>query len=165
VLTSGDAKRPWQICDAAINHGAIGGGIHGFRQNRACGGSGNIGRRIAHFSDSAGFCGGNALHGKLFAPFGRGFRFRRRRCSNAGGFCLGAGQKLGCFLHGFSAGGFSFLQLRFSFKAELIRLINPLADIIGAGIKRTGARWPIRSIYLRDPDNNLVEIAEQWRDA
>lgn len=32
-------------------------------------------------------------------------------------------------------------------------------------VKRTGARWPIRSIYLRDPDNNLVEIAEQWRDA
>lgn len=30
--------------------------------------------------------------------------------------------------------------------------------------KRTGARWPIRSIYLRDPDNNLVEISEQWVD-
>ncbi|HEY4374798.1 MAG TPA: VOC family protein [Burkholderiales bacterium] len=28
--------------------------------------------------------------------------------------------------------------------------------------RRTGARWPIRSIYLRDPDNNLVEISEQW---
>lgn len=28
--------------------------------------------------------------------------------------------------------------------------------------KRTGARWPIRSIYLRDPDDNLVEISEQW---
>jgi catechol 2,3-dioxygenase-like lactoylglutathione lyase family enzyme len=31
-------------------------------------------------------------------------------------------------------------------------------------VKRTGARWPIRSIYLRDPDRNLVEIAEPWRD-
>ena len=31
-------------------------------------------------------------------------------------------------------------------------------------VKRTGARWPIRSIYLRDPDRNLVEIAEHWRD-
>lgn len=31
-------------------------------------------------------------------------------------------------------------------------------------VKRTGARWPIRSIYLRDPDNNLIEVAEQWRD-
>lgn len=32
-------------------------------------------------------------------------------------------------------------------------------------VKRTGARWPIRSIYLRDPDHNLIEVAEQWRDA
>ena len=32
-------------------------------------------------------------------------------------------------------------------------------------VKRTGARWPIRSIYLRDPDHNLIEIAEQWRAA
>ena len=31
-------------------------------------------------------------------------------------------------------------------------------------VKRTGARWPIRSIYLRDPDNNLIEVAEPWRD-
>jgi catechol 2,3-dioxygenase-like lactoylglutathione lyase family enzyme len=29
-------------------------------------------------------------------------------------------------------------------------------------VKRTGARWPIRSIYLRDPDRNLIEIAERW---
>jgi len=27
-------------------------------------------------------------------------------------------------------------------------------------VRRTGARFPIRSIYLRDPDGNLVEIAE-----
>ena len=31
-------------------------------------------------------------------------------------------------------------------------------------VKRTGARWPIRSIYIRDPDQNLVEIAERWQD-
>lgn len=46
-----------------------------------------------------------------------------------------------------------------------------IAHLAGVGIpielgpvKRTGARWPIRSIYLRDPDRNLVEIAEHWRD-
>jgi catechol 2,3-dioxygenase-like lactoylglutathione lyase family enzyme len=48
---------------------------------------------------------------------------------------------------------------------------KPLDDIIaelkakGAKIElgpvlRTGARFPIRSIYLRDPDFNLVEISE-----
>ena len=28
-------------------------------------------------------------------------------------------------------------------------------------VMRTGARFPIRSIYLRDPDGNLVEISER----
>jgi len=27
-------------------------------------------------------------------------------------------------------------------------------------IERTGARFPIRSVYVRDPDGNLVEISE-----
>jgi catechol 2,3-dioxygenase-like lactoylglutathione lyase family enzyme len=27
-------------------------------------------------------------------------------------------------------------------------------------VNRTGARFPLRSIYLRDPDGNLVEVAE-----
>ena len=27
-------------------------------------------------------------------------------------------------------------------------------------VRRTGARFPIRSVYVRDPDDNLVEISE-----
>jgi catechol 2,3-dioxygenase-like lactoylglutathione lyase family enzyme len=49
---------------------------------------------------------------------------------------------------------------------------QPLDDIIAelkaknvkielGPVKRTGARFPIRSIYLRDPDFNLVEISER----
>ncbi len=31
-------------------------------------------------------------------------------------------------------------------------------------VKRTGANYPIRSIYLRDPDLNLIEISEQLKE-
>jgi catechol 2,3-dioxygenase-like lactoylglutathione lyase family enzyme len=30
-------------------------------------------------------------------------------------------------------------------------------------VDKTGARAPLRSIYLRDPDGNLVEIANELR--
>jgi catechol 2,3-dioxygenase-like lactoylglutathione lyase family enzyme len=30
-------------------------------------------------------------------------------------------------------------------------------------VRRTGATGPIRSVYVRDPDGNLVEIAETIR--
>ena len=47
----------------------------------------------------------------------------------------------------------------------------PLADVIArlkqhnipieeGPVVRTGARFPIRSVYVRDPDDNLVEISE-----
>lgn len=28
-------------------------------------------------------------------------------------------------------------------------------------VQRTGANWPIRSVYVRDPDLNLIEISER----
>lgn len=35
------------------------------------------------------------------------------------------------------------------------------AEIIEGPVLRTGANYPIRSIYLRDPDLNLIEISEK----
>jgi catechol 2,3-dioxygenase-like lactoylglutathione lyase family enzyme len=34
-------------------------------------------------------------------------------------------------------------------------------EIIEGPVMRTGASYPIRSIYLRDPDLNLIEISEK----
>ena len=42
--------------------------------------------------------------------------------------------------------------------AQLKRCGVPIEE---GPIVRTGARFPIRSVYVRDPDDNLVEISER----
>jgi len=49
---------------------------------------------------------------------------------------------------------------------DIVAHLKALGVAVELGpVRRTGARWPIRSIYLRDPDRNLIEIAERWHDA
>ena len=43
----------------------------------------------------------------------------------------------------------------------MAQLIAAGVEIIEGPVTRTGARGPIRSIYLRDPDGNLIELAEE----
>ena len=53
---------------------------------------------------------------------------------------------------------------------------RPLEDVIArleacqipieeGPVVRTGARFPIRSVYVRDPDQNLIEISEPARES
>jgi catechol 2,3-dioxygenase-like lactoylglutathione lyase family enzyme len=41
------------------------------------------------------------------------------------------------------------------------RLAACAVPIIEGPVMKTGARGPIRSVYVRDPDGNLIEISEQ----
>jgi catechol 2,3-dioxygenase-like lactoylglutathione lyase family enzyme len=43
----------------------------------------------------------------------------------------------------------------------IARLAACNVPIIEGPVKKTGAQGPIRSVYVRDPDGNLVEISEQ----
>ena len=46
--------------------------------------------------------------------------------------------------------------------AEVISRLQSHGVVIEEGpIERTGARFTIRSVYVRDPDGNLVEISEK----
>ena len=43
----------------------------------------------------------------------------------------------------------------------IARLNAARVPIIEGPVMKTGAQWPIRSVYVRDPDGNLVEISER----
>jgi catechol 2,3-dioxygenase-like lactoylglutathione lyase family enzyme len=55
------------------------------------------------------------------------------------------------------------LDLCFLASVPLEQVIDRLkandVAIIAGPVVRTGARWPIRSVYCHDPDQNLVEIS------
>lgn len=47
---------------------------------------------------------------------------------------------------------------------EVVQLLNEQSVSVEVGpVRRTGANGPIKSVYLRDPDGNLIEIANQIR--
>jgi catechol 2,3-dioxygenase-like lactoylglutathione lyase family enzyme len=48
---------------------------------------------------------------------------------------------------------------------QVIDHLKHCSVTIEAGpVRRTGATTPLRSIYIRDPDGNLIEISEPWSE-
>jgi len=57
------------------------------------------------------------------------------------------------------------LDICFIASVPVVEVIERLkaagVPIIEGPVMKTGAQWPIRSVYVRDPDGNLVEISER----
>ncbi|WP_298563580.1 VOC family protein [uncultured Aliiroseovarius sp.] len=49
-------------------------------------------------------------------------------------------------------------------EAWMTHLKTQNVAIVEGPVPRTGAQFPIQSIYIRDPDGNLIEIAERLQD-
>jgi catechol 2,3-dioxygenase-like lactoylglutathione lyase family enzyme len=60
------------------------------------------------------------------------------------------------------------LDLCFIASQPLAEVVRRLTDsgipIIEGPVRRTGAAFPITSVYVRDPDRNLIEISERAHD-
>jgi len=52
-----------------------------------------------------------------------------------------------------------------SLEAVIAHLQREQWPIVEGPVQRTGATGPIRSVYVRDPDLNLIEISEQLNTA
>jgi catechol 2,3-dioxygenase-like lactoylglutathione lyase family enzyme len=48
-----------------------------------------------------------------------------------------------------------------SLEAVIDRLAQHRWPIVEGPVRRTGATGPIRSVYVRDPDHNLIELSER----
>ncbi len=53
------------------------------------------------------------------------------------------------------------LRIDGSLEQAMVQLAATGVKISEGPVQRTGARGPIRSLYLRDPDGNLIELAEE----